>query len=114
MKFAGSTADAGGKFLGASFWKKGVRVEGAVTGTFDTQNGKSWSLKLTKAVKVGDSMETKVSIGNMKGFLMALRASGVPGGELLVGDDVIIECTGTTPTNKGNDQVNFNVLVDRD
>jgi hypothetical protein len=112
-RFQGSTGEAGGQFLGADFWKKGTRIEGQVTGSFQTANGLSWSLRLKKAVKINGNELSDVSIGNMKGFLMALRAAGVPDQELLAGDAVVIECTGTTPTDKGNDQVNFKVLVDR-
>lgn len=116
-RFTGSTEDAGGVFLGADFWKKGTKVEGVVQGNFMTSNGLAYNLSLKKPVKVNGEEESKVSIGNMKGFLMALRAGGIPiiDGDpaLLVGDALIIECTGTTPTTKGNDQVNFKVLVER-
>lgn len=112
-RFQGSTEEAGGQFLGASFWKKGVRIEGIVTGSFETANGPSSSIRLNKPVKLNGDMHENVSIGNMKGFMMALRAAGVPDAVLETGDAIVVECTGTTPTDKGNDQVNFKVLVDR-
>jgi hypothetical protein len=52
-----------------------------------------------------------VAIGALAGFHMALNACGLD--ELQVRDRVIIECTGTTGTTKGNDRVDFNVAVDR-
>ncbi|PWT73856.1 MAG: hypothetical protein C5B59_12390 [Bacteroidetes bacterium] len=118
MRFQGTTEQAGGTFLGADFWEKGVKIAGVVSGTFETSNGTSYSVMLREPVKVkganGKPTEEKsVSIGSMKGFLMALRAAGVPNQELLAGDVIVLECTGKTPTNKGNDQVNFKVLVDR-
>jgi hypothetical protein len=112
-KFQGSTEDAGGGFLGSDFWKKGVRIEGVVTGTFETSTGLAWSIRLNKEVSVDGEKTDRVSIGGLKGFAMALRAAGVPDGELLTGDGIIAECTGTTPTGKGNDQINFKILVDR-
>lgn len=110
-QYKGSTEEAGGQFLGASFWKKGTRVEGKVTGLFGTENGTCYSVHLNKAVKVNDETTDKVSIGALKGFEMAIRASGA--GELSTDDLIILECTGTVPTTKGNDQVNFKLLVDR-
>ena len=112
-RFKGTTEDAGGQFLGSDFWKKGVQIQGEVTGTFQTEIGTSYSLNLKTPVKVNGKNEDKVSIGGLKGLAMALRAAGVPNQELAVGDAVVIECTGTTPTDKGNAQINFKVLVDR-
>lgn len=112
-KFTGTTEQAGGSFLGADFWKKGVRIEGVVNGTFETSVGLSYSIALNKPIKINGKNEETVSIGGLKGLHMALRAAGVPDQELVTGDAVIIECTGTTPTDKGNDQINFKILVDR-
>jgi hypothetical protein len=111
--FKGTTEDAGGQFLGSEFWKKGVRIEGTITGSFQTEIGTSYSLSLKNQVQVNGKKEDKVSIGGLKGLNMALRAAGIPNQELLPGDAVVIECTGTTPTDKGNPQINFKVLVDR-
>ena len=113
--FTGETKDAGGQFLGAEFWKKGTRVEGVVQGTFETSNGLSYSLHLTKKVKVDGADVDRVSVGALKGFRMALQAAGVPNSELLAGDAVIIECTGLDDStkSKGNAMVQFKVLVNR-
>lgn len=115
MKYAGSTANAGGKFLGSPFWKKGVQIEGTVTGQFATSSGPATSLKLFKGVSVDGKSEDNVSIGNMKGFLMAVRAAGVPNGELKTGDSVLIRCTGFEKNDKPgySDMVLFEVVVDR-
>lgn len=112
-RFQGTTEEAGGQFLGSDFWKKGTKIEGIVTGTFETSIGLNWSVRLRKPTKVNGQETDRVSIGGLKGFAMALRASGVPDAELLPGDVLIAECTGTTPTDKGNDQINFKVMVDR-
>ena len=111
MRFQGTTQEAGGKFLGADFWKKGVRIEGRVFGSFDTENGTSYNVHLKKPVKIDGEETDRVAIGALKGFGMALRASGAE--ELQVNDLIVLECTGTTPTNKGNDQIDFKLLVDR-
>lgn len=114
-RFTGTTEDAGGAFLGADFWKKGQKVEGVVTGTFQTSTGLAYSLTLKKPVTVNGSEEDRVSVGGLKGFLMALRAAGVPDQELLPGDAIIIECTGFEKSTRPgyNDQINFKVAVDR-
>ena len=114
-RFTGNTEEAGGSFLGADFWKKGMTVEGVVTGTFQTSTGEAYSLTLRKPVKVNGEDEEKVSIGGLKGFLMALRAAGVPDQQLLAGDALVIQCTGTEKASKPgyNDQINFKVTVDR-
>jgi hypothetical protein len=111
--FQGSTEQAGGGFLGADFWKKGTKVEGVVTGQFETSTGLAYSLHLNKEVNLDGEKTDRVSIGGLKGFLMALRAAGVPDGELLTGDAIIAECTGTSPSGKGSDMINFKVLVNR-
>jgi hypothetical protein len=112
-RFKGSTEEAGGSFLGADFWKKGVRIEGQVTGSFETEIGKSYSLTLKNPVTINGDKHERVSLGGLKGLSMALRAAGVPNQEFQTGDAVVIECTGMTPTEKGNPQINFKILVDR-
>jgi len=109
--FAGSTKEAGGQFLGANFWKKGVKIEGQISGTFLTEVGKSYNAHLTKPVIVNGEKTDVVSIGGLKGLSMALRASGA--NEFREGDLFIIECIGHTPTNKGNAQIDFKVVVNR-
>jgi len=110
--FNGITEDAQSLFLGSEFWKKGSKIEGVVTGEFTTSTGKCYNITLNKPVTVKGEKTDKVSIGGLKGLAMALRASGA--NEFQEGDAVIVECTGTTPTDKGNDQINFKVLVNRE
>jgi len=110
-QYKGKTSDAQSVLLGAKAWKKGMRIEGSVTREFDTQNGTCYEISLRTPVKVAGNMEKKVSVGALKGFKMALNAAGVD--DLQVGDRVIIECTGTTGTTKGNDRVDFSVVLDR-
>jgi len=109
--FKGKTQDAQCPILGATFWKKGLKVEGQVTKDFQTQNGVCFEITLKTPIKVNGTTEKKIAIGALKGFHMALNAAGIE--SLQVGDGVIIECTGTTGTTKGNDRVDFNVAVNR-
>jgi hypothetical protein len=113
QQFSGATEDAGGQFLGAAFWKKGVKIEGVVTAIFETSIGENYAIHLTKPTTVDGEKTDSVSIGGLKGFAMALRAAKIPNQELLIHDMVIIECTGFTPTEKGNPQINFKVAVRR-
>lgn len=108
----GTTQDAASPILGAKFWKKGTKIEGTVLRSFDTENGACFEIELRKPVTVDGKQEKKVSIGAMKGFTMALNASGLE--SLESRDRVIIECTGSTATDKGNPRVDFAVTVDRD
>jgi len=75
------------------------------------QTGPGYEISLRTPVKVAGAMEKKVSIGALKGLKMALNAAGLEDWE--VNDRVIIECTGATKTTKGNDRVDFSVVVDR-
>lgn len=110
-QYKGKTSDAQSTLLGAKAWKKGMRIEGTVTREFQTQNGACYEISLKTPVKILGNTEKKVSIGALKGFHMALNAAGVE--ELQINDRVIIECTGTTGTTKGNDRVDFQVVLDR-
>lgn len=122
-KFSGNTEDASAPILGAGFWKKGAQLIGTVVRNFVTTNGKCYTISLKKPIKVdlgtcypkGSGVEEmeQVSVGALKGFGMALQASGIPNAELLAGDMVQITCTGATKTDKGNDQINFDIQVDR-
>lgn len=113
MKFNGTTEQAKAPILSADFWKKGVTVEGMVTGSYQTRNGVCYEITLRKPIKVNGHDEEKVSIGGLKGFEMALRASGAD--RLEVDDAVIIKCTGLTPAEKKgySAMVNFDVSIDR-
>jgi hypothetical protein len=108
--FEGSTREA--PFLGAEFWKKGKRIEGQVEYVFQTQNGPSSAIQLQKPVQLNGKSVELVSIGNLKGFMQALRDANVPNG-LQAGDLIILECIGTTETTKGNPQINFKIAVRR-
>lgn len=122
--FGGKTADAGAPILSAKYWTKGKQILGTVLRTFSTENGECYVIQLNKPIEVdrentyppvpGKEKLEKVSVGALKGFGMALQAAGLPGAKLLVGDKVQISCTGTTPSGKGNDQIDFDVQVDRD
>jgi hypothetical protein len=111
QQFKGKSSDAQAPILGAKFWKKGIKIEGTVLKSFQTQNGECFVISLRSPVKVGTTMEKQVAIGALKGFHMALNAAGLE--DLKERDAVIIECTGVTATNKGNDRVDFNVAVNR-
>ena len=110
-QYQGKTQDAQSMILGAKMWKKGMRIEGTVTREFETTNGPCFEISLRTPIKIGTSIEKKVSIGALKGFHMALNAAGLE--NLIAGDKVIVECTGSTQTDKGNPRVDFKVAVDR-
>jgi hypothetical protein len=109
--YTGKTQDASAPILGATFWKKGVKIEGTVVRQFPTQNGPCYEIHLTKPLTLDGESQKSVSIGNMKGFGMALAAAGLE--SLESGDKVIIECTGKTPTGKGNPRTDFRIGVQR-
>ena len=107
----GKTSDSSSPILGAAFWKRGTKIEGTVIRNFPTVNGTCSEILLKTPVKVNGNTEKKVSIGALAGFRMALNSAGLE--ELQEKDSVIIECTGSTPTGKGNPRVDFNVAVNR-
>jgi hypothetical protein len=123
QQFKGRTEDAKAPILGAKFWIKGASISGEVVSEFQTQNGPCWTIKPLRPVQVpgevlnppqqGRQTLDHISIGNMAGFLMALRAAGIPDAKLLAGDRVWITATGETPTEKGNPMINFDVEVNR-
>lgn len=107
----GSTGEAGAPILGAKFWKPKVSIAGTVTRSFDTANGPCHEIKLLKSVNFDGETWESASMGNMKGFNMALAAAGIE--SLQAGDKVKITCTGLTKTGKGNPRVDFDVEVER-
>ena len=109
--FKGSTEDASSILLGATKWKKGMKIEGTVRRSFNTTNGTCFEILLKTPIKIDNVLEKKVSIGALKGFHMALTSAGIE--SLEVNDRVIIECVGVSGTTKGNDRVDFKVAVDR-
>lgn len=111
MMYKGRTEDAASPILGAQWWTKGKQITGKVLRSFKTENGECYSLHLGQAVKVGEEETQQVSVGALKGFQMALAAAGLSG--LREGDVVLLECTGSTGTDKGNPMVNFYVEVQR-
>lgn len=118
--FAGTTEGQQGDLLDSEFWKLGVAIAGKVTGQFTTANGICYNLLLKEPVEVKGKKTDKVIIGgNLKGLNMAFRDGGMPMrdgvAELLAGDAVIIQCTGTTPSRSADrsDMLNFKVSVSR-
>lgn len=120
-KFGGKTEDAGAPILGAKYWKKGLTLSGKVVRSFPTVNGDCYELFLDKDITVKGELVSpeeqqpitgrKFSVGNMKGFNMAVAACGLQC--LLPGDKIKITCTGSTDTGKGNERVNFALEVER-
>lgn len=110
--YKGKTEDAGSPILGAAWWEKGKSITGRVMRSFKTVNGECYELRLLKPVEVGEEKSVdRVSVGALKGFMMALAAGGLD--SLLRGDGVFIECTGVSKTDKGHDRVNFQIEVTR-
>lgn len=109
--FRGRTEHAAAPFLDAKFWSPGVKVTGRVTRMFHSENGPCAVLALIDPVKLDGKMEEIASIGNLTGFRMALQAASLE--SLEVGDQVYIECTGKTSTEKGSPRVDFELEVTR-
>jgi hypothetical protein len=111
MKFKGRTEDAAAPFLGADFWKPGVKILGKVTRCFDSENGPCTVIRLAKPLHIGNDEYQDVAIGGLKGFQMALQAGGLNG--LRTGDTLYAECTGFSETTKGHSRANFEIEVER-
>ena len=94
--------------------------------TFQTENGPVYTIELKDPIPL-KIIERKVSldpdnpkatkykrvgVGNLKGFVMAMQEAGLD--SLLRGDAIVLKCTGTTPTEKGNDMIDFNLAVERE
>lgn len=110
-QFKGRTEDADSVFLGAEFFKPGVKIAGTVIRTFDTENGPCSVITLLSPVQVEGEVLEQVSIGNLTGFRMALQAARLE--SLLKGDQIHLECTGLKQTTKGSPRPNFALEVTR-
>lgn len=110
-QFHGRTEDAAAPFLDAKFWTPGIRVAGKVIRIFDSENGPCAVLALIDPVKLEGKLEEIASIGNLTGFRMALQSAGLD--SLQVGDQIHVECTGKTSTEKGSPRVNFALELNR-
>jgi hypothetical protein len=88
-----------------------VKIAGKVIRTFGSENGPSYVLDLVNAVEVDGERVDEVSIGNLTGFGMALKAAGLE--RLLVGDQVHVDCTGLNATTKGSPRANFELEINR-
>jgi hypothetical protein len=118
--FSGSTENQQGLLLNADFWKQGQKIEGKVTGQFQTPNGSCYNVLLREPIEVNGQKTDKVVIGgNLKGLNMALIDAGLPTKDgvavLLPGDIVLFQCSGTTPSRSADrsDMLNFKVSVSR-
>lgn len=121
MKFKGSTAERKAPILGARFWKKGISLTGEFVRKFPTVNGDCFEFELGREVEFegnvvspavqGKIKSHRISVGAMKGFLMAVADCGC--GEFALGDRVTITCEGEKASGKGSDMVLFKVEVDR-
>lgn len=106
--------------LGAKFWKKDRVIQGKVVRKFPTRSGDCYEIMLTAPqtiagsecfpVKQGNVVASRVGIGAMKGFLMALAQVGRD--PLQPGDPITVRCTGSQKSGKGSDMVLFEVEVD--
>lgn len=109
--FKGRTEDATAPFLGADFWKPGIKITGKVIRCFESSNGPCVVIRLAKPLRLNGEDCEEISIGNLKGFVMALQAAGLSG--LQVNDVLYAECTGFSDTTKGHSRGNFCVEVVR-
>lgn len=119
--FEGKTEDAGAPILSANFWTEGKIVKGKVFRVFNTENGECYALQLDSPIKVdgqtiypkeqGEVTSDRFSIGGLKGFQMAVDASGA--GKIQRDDYLTVKCTGSKDVGKGNNQIQFKVRVER-
>lgn len=110
--FTGKSTDAQAPFLKQAYFKKGTKIEGIVLRTFENENGLSYVIHSREPLMVNGKKEQQVAIGAMAGLRMALNAAGLD--ELQADDRIILECTGLTPTDKGNPRTDFKIAVQRD
>jgi hypothetical protein len=111
--FRGRTEDAELPFLSAEFWKAGLKVVGVVKDVFMAGEQKCYALELVTPVTLDEEEVDRVAIGSMAGLRMAFQAARLNG--LCVGDRVVLECTGKTPSKKPENsaRVNFDIEVGR-
>jgi hypothetical protein len=116
--YKGNSSDSSAPLLSAKDFKKGTKLEGTITRRFETTNGICSEITLApgKPFKLNRNGETseqkKVAVGALKGWEMAIGAAGLEA--LEVGDKIIAECVGFTPTTKGNPRVDFKIAIDRE
>lgn len=110
--YKGRTEDGMGIILGASWWERGKKIVGRVLGSFETENGICYQVRLTEPVEFDGQKIKLVAVGALKGFHAAMSAAGL--GSLSEGDAILLECTGKSETTKGNPMVNFSLEVVRD
>jgi hypothetical protein len=111
--FTGKTQDAEAPFLDAAFWFVDTKVLGVVERSWMSSNGECYVLSLSAPVKINKVEESRVSIGNLTGFRMAMDAAGLK--KLLVGDFIEVECTEiVSPKKQGQSpRPNFSIKVTR-
>jgi hypothetical protein len=108
----GKTQDAQAPMLGAAWWKKGTKIEGIISRSFETTNGLCYEVLLAKPATVNGKPEKKVAIGNLAGLKMALNAAGLDSFES--GDKISLVCVGMTPGKSGQSpRVDFDLVLDR-
>lgn len=120
-QFKGNTSDRRAPILGAKYWKKGVSLTGTFVRAFPTANGECYEFELGREMEFpGDVCSPvsevpvkthRISVGAMKGFMMAVADSGC--GEFKLNDRVTIECQGAKDSGKQSEMVLFSVFVDR-
>ena len=110
-KFSAKTQDAP-TLLSAEFWQKGTKIEGEVIDLYETKNGGCFVVLLKKPIQMEGQTVKSVSIGNLAGVVMAVRASGA--GELKLKDNIVLTCTGHTDTGQRSNRVDFTVDINRD
>ncbi len=98
-------------YLGAEFWKVGVKVVGAVEEVKTLSQGTAYVIATRDPVKVGDDEVSEVQIGNLAGFRKAISATGLK--VLPAGCFVEIECTSVKKATKADysDSPNFAIKV---
>ena len=88
-------------------------VSGTIQRVFQIEGRNNYVLDLDSPVELNGEKQEQVTIGESKGFVMALQAAGIP--ELKEGDVLKVVCTGETPPKKAghSPMLNFAVSVTR-
>jgi hypothetical protein len=108
----GRTEDAKeAPYLGADFWKIGVKIVGAVEEVKTLTQGIAYVIAMREPVKIGEDEVSEVQIGNLAGFRKAISATGLK--QLPAGCFIEIECTSVKKATKADysDSPNFAIKV---
>ncbi len=121
--FTGKTSDVDAPFVPAAFWEVGKTIKGVVakvkSEVYEDKPQTVYVLELEEEVVIDDEAWDRVSIGNLRGFGMALEAAKsiddqrLPNQRLALMDTVTIQCEKIRKAKKEgySDRVDFIIDV---